>query len=173
MKSGRILKSLVVALSVAWLGGCDSNAMTSSRATVQDALPEGRTLVDAGRARIWTLTRDGLFLQQIASTERRAVALPGWVTAGLPFGGEPALALGPVGDVLVTSDVLPVVWRVDQRTLAVNVHPLALDAHQDKDVGFTSLAYSPRDGAFVATSRAPAARWRINAALTRAERIGQ
>jgi hypothetical protein len=171
MNSGRILKSLVLALSLAWLGGCDSNARVDESAAALQA--KDRSLVDAGRGRIWTLTRDGLFLQQIASTERRAIALPGWVTAGPPFGAEPALALGPGGDVLVTSDVVSVVWRVDPRTLAVNVHPLALDAHQEKDVGFTSLAYSPSGGAFVATSSAPAARWRIDAALTRAERIGQ
>ena len=171
MQNGRILKSIVLAVSVAWLGGCEVNALPSQEARVENS--QNSRLVDAGRARIWTLTRDGLFLQQVASTERRAIALPGWVMAGHPFGGEPVLALGPGGDILVTSDVLPVVWRVDQRTLAVHVHPLSLDAHDDKDFGFTSLSYSPRDGAFVAASSAPAARWRINAALTRAERIGQ
>ena len=150
MKNGRILKALVAALSVAWAGGCDLNAMASD-------------------GRIWSLTPQGLSLRDIASAEARFITLPGWVTAGEPYGSPPVVVSGPGGDVLVTSDVLPVVWRVDPRTLAVSVHPLALDAHQDKDVGFTSLSYSARDGAFVATSTMPNARWRIDAALTRAE----
>ena len=173
MENGTVLRSLVLALSAAWLGGCDVNAVPS-RATADtpsQVSHEGPRLVDAGRGRVWSLTREGLVLRHIASTEKRHIALPGWVTAGPPFGFEPAMVAGPGGDILVTSDVLPVIWRVDPRTLVVTAHQLALDAHQDKDLGFVSLAYSSRDGAFVAESAAPAARWRIDAGLTRAERI--
>jgi hypothetical protein len=170
MQNGRLLKSLVLGVSMAWLGGCDSNAMPSERAAQFSQAGDTR-LVDAGHGRIWTLTREGLSLRHIASAERRAIALPGWVMAGPPFGAEPALAFGPGGDVLVTSDVLPTVWRVDPRTLAVSVHRPALDAHQDKDFGFTRIAYSARDGVFVAVSATPQARWRIDAALARAEEI--
>ena len=173
MKNQRILRSLVLALSAAWAGGCDVNAVPSSETFKKQAgvVPEGRRLVDAGRGHIWSLTSEGLVLQQISSVGLRHIALPGWIKAGPPFGFEPSLVPGPGGDILVTSDVMPVIWRVDQRTLAVSVHPLALDAHQDKDVGFTNLVYLPREAAFVATSRSPTARWRIDAALTRAEII--
>ena len=175
MENGKVLKSLVLALSAAWLGGCDVNAVQSLQtpAAQAAAIPEGPRLVDAGRGRIWSLTREGLVLRDIASTEKRSIALPGWIAAGTPFGFEPALVAGPGGDILVTSDVLPVIWRVDQRSLAVSVHALALDAHRDKDVGFTSLVYSPRLGAFVATSTVAGTRWRIDAGLTRAEQIRQ
>jgi len=173
MRNGRIVKTLVLAVSVAWLAGCDSNAMPRESAS-ELSRAEAPRLVDAGRGRVWTLTRDGLFLQQIASTERRAIALPDWtIVDPQHYGSEPALALGPGGDVLVTSNILPVIWRVDPRSLAVSVHTIVVDAHQDRDFGFTSLAYSPRDAAFVATSDAPQARWRIDAGLTRAEKIAQ
>lgn len=173
MRNVRIFKSLVLALSAAWLGGCDVNAVPSRQSAAVPAAgtAEGPRLVDAGRGRIWSLTREGLVLRQIASTEIRKIELPGWVTAGPPFGLEPAMVAGPGGDILVTSDVLPVIWRVDPRSLAVSVHPLALDAHQDKDVGFTSLAYSSRLGAYVATSTVPGTRWLVDAGLTRAQRI--
>jgi hypothetical protein len=171
VKNGRILKALVAAMSVAWLGGCESGATPASVAVQQTLQTGGLSLVDGGRGRIWTLTRAGLFLSHVASVERRPIALPDWVAAGEPYGSQPALAFGPGGDVLVTSDIVPVVWRVDPRTGAVSVHRPTLDAHQDKDFGFTSLAYSARDGAFVATSSMPNARWRIDAALTRAELI--
>ena len=167
MQNGKILRSLAFALSATWLGGCDVGAVPSQ--TGQGSGP-GK-LTDAGRGRTWTISGDGLLLREMASGETRAVALPGWVVAGPPFGAGAALAIGPGGDVLVTSDVMPAIWRVDQRTLAVSVHRLVPDAHQDKDIGFASLAYSARDGAFVATSSAPAARWRIDAALTRAEKL--
>jgi len=167
------IRTVFLAFFLLGLAACDRASPISAQGPAPDDAPEGRMLVDAGRGRIWTLTREGLFLQQVASAEKRAIALPGWVSAGPPYGGEPALALGPGGDVVVTSDVLPVLWRVEPRTLAVVVHPITLDAHRDQDVGFTSLAYSMRDGAFVAESTVPKARWRIDAGLTRAERIGQ
>jgi len=165
MQNGKILKSIVLALSAACLTACERGGAPAS---VQ---AEGRSLVDGGRGQVWTLTRQGLFLSHIASVERQAIMLPDWVVAGEPYGSEPTLALGPGGDVLVTSDVMPFVWRVDPRTRAVTVHRPALNAHQDKDFGFASIAYSPRDGAYVATSTMPNARWRIDAALTRAELI--
>jgi len=165
MQNGKILKSIVLAVSLACLTGCESGG---APAAVQ---AEGRSLVDGGRGQVWTLTREGLFVSHIASMERRAITLPDWVVAGEPYGGEPTLALGPGGDVLVTSDIMPFVWRVDPRTRAVSVHRPALNAHQDKDFGFTSIAYSPKDGAYVATSSMPNARWRLDASLTRAELV--
>ena len=165
MQNGKTLKSIVVALSLACLAGCESGG---TPAAVQ---VEGRSLVDGGRGQVWTLTREGLFLSHIASVERQAIALPDWVVAGEPYGSQPALALGAGGDVLVTSDIMPVVWRVDPRTRAVTVHRPALNAHQDKDFGFASIAYSPKDGAYVATSSMPNARWRLDASLTRAELV--
>src|SRR5215211_3892994 len=104
MLNGRILKPLVLALCVACLGGCDSNAMSAGGSSAQNALPEGHQIVDGGRGRIWTLTHEGLFLRHIASVESRAIELPGWMMAGQPYGHGPALALAPGGDVLVTSD---------------------------------------------------------------------
>lgn len=169
MKNGRILKSIVLALSVAWLGGCESN-VTSPQTAIQHA--KGRSLVDGGRGQVWTLSREGLFVSHVASVERQAIVLPDWAIAGEPFGSEPALALGRGGDVLVTSDIMPFVWRVDPRTRAVSVHRPVLSAHEDKDFGFTSIAYSPAEGAYVATSTMPNVRWRIDAALTRAELMG-
>ena len=82
-----------------------------------------------------------------------------------------ALGFGPRGEVLVTSDVVPAVWRVDARTLAVSVHPLALDADADKDVGFTSIAYSRVAGAYFARGSIDGACWRIDASLGSARKL--
>jgi streptogramin lyase len=99
------------------------------------------------------------------------VRLPGWVWAGAPYGCLPDLALGPRGEAVVTSNVLPTLWRIDPDSLAVSVHALALDADDDKDVGFTGLVYSPQHGAFFAASHAHGSLWRIDPQLRTARKM--
>ena len=71
----------------------------------------------------------------------------------------------------MTSNVLPVLWKIDPDTLAVSVHRLQLDADADKDVGFSGLAYSERDGAYFAVSELHGSLWRIDPMLRRAQKI--
>jgi len=112
--------------------------------------------VDAARGRIWRLTGAGLSLQDRTRRQPVALPLPGWHWAGAPYGCLPGLALGPKGEVVVTSDVLPKLWRVDPETLAVSVHSPTLDDRTDRDVGFSTLSYSARHGAYFAMTGAPA-----------------
>ncbi len=132
--------------------------------------PVGRH-VDAARDRIWSLTKDGVSLHDTAGTRRAAVVLPGWHWAGTPYGSDPALALGPQGEAIVTSDIAPVLWRIDPATLAVSVHALTLDADAGKDVGFSALAYSREHDAFVGISGMHGSVWMIDRPLTRARKI--
>ena len=83
-----------------------------------------------------------------------SLPLPGWLLVDAPYSCPPDLALGPKGEALITSNILPTLWRIDPESLAVTVHPLLLDADTDKDVGFSALAYSPQHGAFIAASYA-------------------
>ena len=133
--------------------------------------PEARHQVDPARNRAWSLTRDGVFLHDLATPEKIVqVQLPDWQWAGTPYGCLPDLALGPKGEAVVTSDVLPTLWRIDAETLAVSVHPLALDADMDKDVGFSAIAYSSRHGAYYALSQTPGAIWKIDPLFRRAQK---
>jgi hypothetical protein len=122
------------------------------------------------RARAWVIDADGLFLEE-ARKPRRAVTLPGWQWAGEPYACAPDIAIGPRGEVIVTSNVMAVLWKVDPDTLAVSVHRLQLDADVDKDVGFTGLAYSERNGAYFAVSQSHGTLWRIDPLLRRAQKI--
>ena len=72
---------------------------------------------------------------------------------------------------MVTSNVLPVLWRIDPETLAVSVHHVQLDADADKDVGFSGLVYSERHGAYFAISELHGSMWRIDPLLRRAQKI--
>lgn len=122
------------------------------------------------RARVWVLDAGGLFLEQ-AGKPRRAVTLPGWQWAGEAFACAPDVAIGPRGEAIVTSNVLPVLWKIDPDTLAVSVHRLELDADHDKDVGFSGLVYSERNGAYFAVSELQGSLWRIDPLLRRAQKV--
>jgi hypothetical protein len=116
------------------------------------------------------LTRNGVVAQDAGRTTR--VPLPDWTYAGPRFGCAPSLAVGPNGEAVVTSDVMPTLWRVDPRTLAVTRHELKLDADNDKDVGFFDLAWEAREGAYFAASTADGALWRIDRELKAARKVG-
>jgi len=118
----------------------------------------------------WVFNVDGVYLQQ-AGKARVAVKLPEWHWAHEPYACPPAIAIGPRGEALVTSNVLPVLWKIDPQTLAVTVHSLELDADSDKDVGFSGLVYSARDNAYFAVSELHGTLWRIDPLLRRAQKI--
>ncbi len=122
------------------------------------------------RARAWVINAKGLFLEQ-AGTATRAVMLPGWQWAGEAYACAPDIAIGPRGEAVVTSNVLPVLWRIDPETLAVSMHRLELDADIDKDIGFSGLVYSERNGAYFAVSGLHGSLWRIDPRLRRAQKI--
>lgn len=122
------------------------------------------------RARAWVIEAGGLFVEQTGKP-RRAIELAGWQWAGEPYACAPDIAIGPRGEAVVTSNVLPVLWKIDPETLAVSVHRLELDADTHKDVGFSSLAYSRRHGAYLAVSELTGSLWRIDPLLRRAQKI--
>jgi hypothetical protein len=83
----------------------------------------------------------------------------------------PDMTLGPGGEAIVTSNVVPILWTIDPETLAVTEHPLALDADGGKDVGFSAIVYSPDHAAYFAVSGLHGTLWRIDLRLERAEKV--
>ena len=121
----------------------------------------------------WGLTSHGVLLLKAGERDPVLIALPGWLWVGEPYGCGPALAVGPAGEAVVTSDVAPIVWRVDPNSLQVSMHALELGRDTDKDVGFSTLTYSSEHGAFIAVSGIQGSLWKIDARLTKAEPIGK
>ena len=117
----------------------------------------------------WSLGRDGVVTPSAAS--KRVIQLPGWHWADERYACPPALAVGPQGEALVTSNVVPTLWKVDALTLRVTAHPLELDSDRDKDVGFSSLRYVPGEDVWIAFSAAHGSTWLIDAGLTRARKL--
>lgn len=153
---------LLASMAIVGLGGCDSSAQPSAARLLGYQ-------VDAARERSVWLTRDGV---QIHSAAARPVQvdLPGWSYAGAPY-CAPGIALGPSGEVLITSNVVPTVWRIDGETLAVTTHALALDVDRDKDVGFAAVIYSADESAFIAYSQTQRSVWKIDSSLKTATRV--
>ena len=96
-----------------------------------------RTVQDPIRKRVWVLEADAVYLQEGGRKQR--FELPGWVHAQDSYVCTPDLAVDAQGAVVVTSNVVPVVWRIEPATAQVTRHELALDADVDKAVGFTSI----------------------------------
>ena len=122
------------------------------------------------RARVWAISEDGLFIEE-ARKPRRAIKLADWHWANWPYACAPDIAIGPRGEAVITSNVLAVLWKIDPDTLAVSVHRLKLDADTDKDVGFSGLVYSERNGAYFAVNEHHGSIWRIDPLLRRAQKV--
>jgi hypothetical protein len=155
----------VVALSLAACGTGPAEVENKPAAKVRHQL-------DAERNRVWLLTGEGVAIYDAAAPGRvLRVPMPGWHFAGEPYGCLPDLALGPNGEAVISSDVVPVLWRFDPETFAVTRHEPRLNADNDKDVGFTALSYSPAQGAFLAVSGPHGTVWRIDGQLRQAQKM--
>lgn len=122
-------------------------------------------------ARIWHLSPTGVSVRDGRTGKLLAeVALPDWQWAGEPYSCDPAIAVGPRGEALVTSDVVPTLWRIDPVSLAVTMHQPVLDADSEKDVGFTGLVYSRTHNAYFGVSYGGSL-WRIDPLLRRAQKV--
>jgi hypothetical protein len=164
-KSYVMLSALVIGVAQAGEAGHDLAP------GYEEGLPILRLQKDAARDRGWLLTRSGVFAFDLRTRQTTAhISLPQWLWAGETFSCPPDLAIGPQGEALISSNVVPTLWRVDPVTLAVTRHPLVLDADTDRDVGFTGLAFSEAQGTFYAVSDSGSL-WRIDPLLQRAQKV--
>ena len=167
------LRVFSLAVLAAAVSGCHSEAATETLGEVTSAV-RIRHEADQARGRVWLLTRSGVFIVELkAPRPIRRVQLPGWMWAGEPHGCLPGLAIGPKGEAVVSSDVVPALWRVDPETLEVSQHALALDADAGKDIGFSRLEYSAGQNAYVGVSSVHGSVWRIDPQLGRAQKLAQ
>jgi len=134
--------------------------------------PIFRYRVDPVRNRAWVLAADGVHVYDLGTQKRIGSAtLRDWIWAGEPYSCSPDMVLGPGGEAIVSSDVLPSLWRVDPVTLVVSRHDLSLDQDADKDVGFSGLVYSANENAFLGVSHFHGSLWRIDLSLRRARKV--
>ena len=90
---------------------------------VRAAQPIMRSRNDPARGRLWILTSDDVEVYDTAQRRKMAhLEIPGWHWVHLPFACPPGVALGPRGEIVITSNVSPTLWRVDPETFAMSRH---------------------------------------------------
>src|SRR5438067_5475144 len=131
-----------------------------------------RVAQDISRNQYWLLQRDGVYLYD-ATTQalKQRYQLPGWLYVRKRYACAPDLAIDARGAAVISSNITPVLWRVDPAKDEVSTHELALDADNDKDVGFSGLVYAADQGAFFAVSSIQGSLWRIDSLLRRGQKI--
>ncbi len=144
---------------------------TASAALAEPALTL-RVAQDVSRNQYWLLQRDGVYLYD-ATTQalKQRYQLPGWLYVRDQYACAPDLAVDARGAVVISSNIAPVLWRVDPAKGEVTTHELALDADNDKDVGFSGLVYAADQGALFAVSSVQGSLWRIDSLLRKAQKI--
>ena len=126
---------------------------------------------DPARNRFWVLEASGLTLHDsVSGRPLRRVSLPELFLAGGDRVCRPDIAFDAAGTVFVSSDVLPVLWRVDPQRFEVTRIEIALETDADKDVGFTGLSFAG-DGIVIAAGTTFASIWRIDLNAARASKV--
>src|SRR5678815_6029402 len=107
MSNGIATLSFVAASLVA-LAGCDARVASDQLPRASAAgEPNTRSQVDAANGRIWWLTREGVFVHDARTPQKRFVPIPGWVSVDPAYACQAALALGPKGDCLLYTSPSP------------------------------------------------------------------
>jgi hypothetical protein len=163
---GPKLKSAVCGVLLTFtVSACDSGPIEVPEKPVVKV----KVQLDAERNRVWLLTRQGVAVYDVKSPDRiLRISIPGWKSGAESNGCLPDVTVGAKGEAVVSSDVLPVLWRIDPDTLAVTRHELRLDTARSKDVGFTVLRYAPRQRWYLAVDGLHGTIWRIDGDLKNA-----
>jgi len=164
------VKVLAALAMVASLQGCESGG-TLAGLRERHAMPiVSGTIIrqrnDTARGRLWVLTRDGVEVYD--SLQRRKVAqigIPGWNWVHEPYACAPDFALGPKGEIVITSNAMATLWRVDPESLAITRHEIAVEPATGRDFGFTSLTWSGSRGAYYGVGAFDGSVWRIDPQL--------
>jgi len=128
-----------------------------------------RTVQDPVRKRVWVLETDAVYVQEAA--QQRRIELPGWLHVSGDYACRPDMALDAQGSAVITSNAVPIVWRVDPANGRVTRHELVLDRDTSEELGFTGLTYAADQGVFFAVSATQGSLWRIDPLLRRAQRV--
>ena len=165
---------LIVPAAVALTGSLDFQPAVAQASAEREApRPQAvRVALDLARGRRWELHWDGLLAYDMASGELvRHVQLPGAIFSAARESCPPDIVLGRLGDVLVSSNAQPRLWRVSPARFEVEVFDLALAGDDDKDFGFGYLAWGPGEGTLQAVSSPMGEAWRLDLATATAVKL--
>jgi hypothetical protein len=126
---------------------------------------------DALRDRTWALRADALYLYESRTgTRARRFTLPGWIYVTPRFACEPDLLVEATGTVIVSSNIVPNLWRVDPDASTTVELQLVLEPEAGRDLGFTALRFATH-GALHAGGSTDRSRWQIDLLNLKAIRL--
>jgi len=157
----------VAVIAAAMLSACDDSLQRErSTATKLEVVR-----ADPARNRLWVLDLEVISVYDNTNGRRlRRIVLPEWMVLPKNYSCLPDLALDSSGTAFVSSNVLPVLWRIEPQRYEVTRIELALDTDTDKDVGFTGLSFAG-DGTLLAAGAMAAALWQIDTSAASARKI--
>jgi hypothetical protein len=128
------------------------------------AAPAGdiRVRRDELHARIWVLRADALYLYPYDSqAPARRFTLPRWIYVISRSACEPDLLVEAGGTVIVSSNIMPSLWRVDPEASSAIELELEAQPQTTRELGFTALRWAG-PGALHARGSLDRSRWLID-----------
>ena len=166
---GVVVSSVLMALCLT-SASAESHAVPAPNADLRD-MDALRVERDRARDRVWMLKGDGVYLYDGETRWLiRRFDLPEWRYAADEYACPPDLVIDAAGSAIVSSNVVPVLWRVDPKSAQAVLVELRLDSDTDKDVGFTALSYA-NQRTLIGASSLHGSLWVIDLASQRAKKV--
>jgi hypothetical protein len=171
MSKTKLFSNVMSALAVA---GCLASPQALAQAsTSQEGLHAVvRAKSDAARGLRWELGWGAVFAYEEASGRFiRRISLADASFSGARGACRPALLLSRSGAVIVSSNIEPVLWRIDPVTFEVRRYDIVPDSDRSKDFGFSALAWDANEKVLYAASAMMGTLWRIDLDAATATKI--
>ena len=141
----------------------------STEETVRQAL---RVKADLARGRRWELDWGVASAYDTASGQLiRRIRLPGANFSVARESCLPDMLLSRSGALIVSSNAQPSLWRISPSRFEVERYDIELDSDNDKDFGFTGLAWGADENVLFAVSATTGTLWRIDLVSAKASKI--
>ena len=127
------------------------------------AEPALRTTLDVARGYRWELGRGTVSLYAIGGDRIREIRLPGAFFSGSRDACPPDMLVVPrTGDLIISSNATPRLWRVHPSRLELHVYDIEPAAQREQDFGFAALAFGRDEKTIYAMNAVTGSPWRID-----------
>ncbi|MEO5676011.1 MAG: hypothetical protein ABIQ84_00560 [Usitatibacter sp.] len=168
--------AILILSATATLAACvdSQDTVTEPRAkAVEAASPMLRVKEDLARGTRWELGWGTVYVYDIATGRLlQSVSLQGANLSASRDTRLPDMVLSRSGALIVSSNAQPSLWRISPERFEVERFDVELDRDNDKDFGFSDLAWSADGRELHALSAATGSAWRIDLARGKATKVG-
>ncbi len=148
--------------------------VTEPRAKAEEAAsPMLRVKEDLARGRRWELGWGTVHVYDIATGLLvQSISLQGANLSASRDTRLPDMLLTPSGAMIISSNAQPSLWRISPERFEVERFDVEVDRDNDKDFGFSDLAWTAGGRELHAVSAATGSAWRIDLARGKATKVG-